>query len=159
MYDSYRYFIQRYTLYNFFNNTLCNWIINNQKESYVSEFLQFSSYKLIKSIKQFYNFSELEIDDIYLFFGSKSTMYHDDIGKDGFIVIISLKSHICIVFEDSHEICVEQGDAIIFYNDIRYEFIEPLNENIIIFVFNGKGQHYNKDWWLEFKRYDKRYLH
>ncbi len=157
--DSYSFFNQRHIISKFYNDMICSWILQYKS----LDFLYFSITKFIEKIKCIFNLSDFTVTEMKISFNDKSNIYineNEDMYK-GFTIIICLIENIDVFFEDTYNISIGNGDAIIFYNDIRYSIISEIyKENIIVINLYGNGKFYDDldEWWILDKKYEKKLM-
>ena len=152
--DSYKFFQQKYVITNFYINSICNWIIEEEDINIKKGFIDSSIIEITNKILEYYNLEEFNITNKEVFYMKE---IHTDRKKmDGFTAIIPLKNNEIIVFEDEHVMRVKKGELLLFCNDIRYRFLSEIKKcNILIIYLTGKGKVIDKpldDWWLKLKR-------
>lgn len=165
---AYNYLNQRRIIKKYYSNLICDWISNieNVNHLFKFDFIKFSIKDLLTIIKEGYNLLKLHLKNVELKFNVISRMDKMFFGN-GFTIIVALNEKLYINFEDEDTVKLEKGDAIYFYNDLRFrislsEETEIIDEirMICIDLLIDKIELIESmdDWWVSMKNRDKRLI-
>lgn len=163
--NAFPYLNQRKIINKYYSKMMCEWILNTDKVNHLCkvDFIKFSIKKLLPFIQDSYRLSHISLKNVEFKFNSVSNM-DDMFFGNGFTTIIPLNKYIYVGFEDKHIVKLEQGDAICFYNEVRYSLSLDRNrlitENIqtLSIEIEVKSVEIDKklnDWWIVKKGRDK----
>tara|TARA_B100001093_G_scaffold93118_1_gene85328 strand:- start:2369 stop:2902 length:534 start_codon:yes stop_codon:yes gene_type:complete len=119
--NAYKYLNQRKIIKKYYSELICDWIsdIDNVNHLFKYDYIKFSIKELLSIIKEGYNLLNMHLKNIEFKFNVISRM-DDMFFGNGFTIIIALNDELYVKFEDDESVKLEKGDAIYFYNDVRF---------------------------------------